>query len=254
MKNELFEAVLKKAKKIDDSLTNDEKKELSAIIGGAMTEVSNYFNNLPTDLQKNTKNLMKRGWFVCFFDDEFDDYHQKENGLIGKNQKEQDQFLETYFSSKLDGIEKTIIKNVPARENQLSQSFIAHRDEMYYLSIPTLLILAESLCRDLGNNIGLYSKHHDEYKKRGQPVTGDLFDNLIDIDVFEEVLFGPLREKSDLTKSIDNPRYRDKSLLNRHLIIHGHSASYGNKTNSLKAISLIYYVYYTLMYISKRGK
>ncbi|MGK0273608.1 MAG: hypothetical protein ACI88H_004290 [Cocleimonas sp.] len=248
MKNELFGAVLKKTKEIDDRLTDDEQKEFADFIHGAITEVSNYFDHLPAELQQNTINLTKRGWFVCFFDDELDDYHKKQNGLVGKTPEEQDQFLETYFSSKLDDIEKTITQNIPERNNQLSQSFTAHRDEMYYLSIPTLLILAESLCRDLGNNTGLYDK------KKQKPMTRKLLNCLIDIDPLEEVLFQPLREKTEITKTNNTPTDEDKSLFHRHLIIHGHSNSYGNKTNSLKAISLVYYVYYTLMYISKRDK
>ncbi|OCH29968.1 hypothetical protein A6E13_19085 [Aliivibrio fischeri] len=129
----------------------------------------------------------------------------------------------------------------------------AHKNQLYYLSIPTLLILAESICRDLANNTELYGKHKPGSYKAHRPCTDDLFDTLDDVNILEEVLFSPLRKKTNLTISNRSPSDAQKTLLNRHLIIHGQSDAYGSKSNSLKAISLVYYVFYTLDYLLERN-
>ena len=252
-KDILFQKLFKVAKQLDESVPNKEKIELLSTISSSGTEIVSYFESLPEELQESTESLMQRGWFVCFFDDNFGDFHQKQEHLIGKSTEEQDSFLEQYFIVKLEDIEKIIVESLPARRNQLSQSLLSHKQELYYLSIPTLLIFAESLCRDLANNIDLYGKHKPKSPKAGKPITADLIEKLSNIDEFEEVLFGPLRKKTNLTKGCRNPRSYEKSLLNRHLIIHGQSDSYGSKSNSLKALSLAYYVFCTLTYLNQRG-
>jgi hypothetical protein len=258
-KDIFFQKLFKVTKQLDESLPNEEKVELLSAISSCASEIVSYFESLPEGLQDSTELLMQRGWFVCFFDDVFDDFHQKQDNLIGKSREEQDSFLEQYFTLKLEEIEKIIVESLPARRSQLSQSLLSHKQELYYLSIPTLLIFAESLCRDLANNIDLYGKHKHKHKhkhkspKAGEPITADLFERLGDIDEFEEVLFGPLRKRTNLTKVCRSPRSYQKSLLNRHLIIHGQSDSYGSKSNSLKALSLAYYVFYTLTYLNERS-
>ncbi|OCH29967.1 hypothetical protein A6E13_19080 [Aliivibrio fischeri] len=96
------------AKQIDEKLSAEEKQELAEAFNDLTLEIRNYFDALPDKLQKSTNELMKRGWFICFFDDNFDDYHQKESALFGKTTAEKNELLEQYFELKISEIEELI--------------------------------------------------------------------------------------------------------------------------------------------------
>jgi hypothetical protein len=248
----LFHKLQGVATELDNNLTNEEKSAFLGALQSAAIEIHSYFESLPKELQKITDQLMNKGWFVVFFDDHFDSHYQLEENLTGRKDTYKDTYLTEYFNTKVEEIERVLLEKLPRRENQIKQAFHAYREQLYYLSIPALLILAESVCRDLSDNIGLYSKHKPTSDKKGKPLTDDLFDNVDDIDQLEEVLFTPLRKRSNLTQNCSNPTAHHKRLFNRHLIIHGQSDNYGSEINSIKSLSLVYYVFYTLECLQTR--
>ncbi|WP_187372208.1 hypothetical protein, partial [Vibrio cholerae] len=252
LKEALFQKLQGAATKLDNNLTNQETNTFLDTLQSIAIKIHSYFESLPKELQKTTDQLMNKGWFVVFFDDYFDSHHQLEENLTRQKDAYKDKFLMEYFNSKAEEIERILLEKLPRRESQIKQAFIAYREQLYYLSIPALLILAESVCRDLSGNLGLYSKHKQGSNKAHKPLTDDLFDNMDDIDQLEEVLFIPLRKRSSLTKNCSNPTAHQKKLLNRHLIIHGQSDNYGSEINSIKSLSLVYYVFYTLEYLQTR--
>lgn len=71
--------------------------------------------------------------------------------------------------------------------------------------------------------------------------------------MLEESVLKPLRVSSDVTRSIHSPTEDDKKMFNRHLIMHGNSCSYGCKENSLKAISLAFFVHKSLAYLKNES-
>lgn len=117
--------------------------------------------------------------------------------------------------------------------------------------MPTLICLSEGICRDHYPRIGLYSKHTN--KTPGMSMTNDIFDKIHPLDVYEEMVLKPLKISSNVTKTIKNPNNEEQKMFNRHLIIHGLSKEYGTETNSLKAVSLAYFIHKSLCYLKKKS-
>lgn len=232
-KEALFQKLQGVATELDNNLTYEEKDAFLSALQSVAIEIHSYFKSLPEDLQKTTDQLMNKGWFVVFFDDHFDSHHQLEENLTRKKDDHKDKYLMKYFNTKAEEIERMLLEKLPSRENQIKQAFHAYREQLYYLSIPAFLILAESVCRDLSNNIGLYSKHKPRSNKAYKPLTDDLFDNVDNIDPLEEVFFIPLRKGSNLTKNCSTPTEHQKRLFNRHLIIMGNQITTAQKSTVL---------------------
>ena len=218
-----------------------------------------YFNNqLPDDLNKLILELSDRGWFIYILEGNFIDLPSKINRLIGKSSDEQDKFLENYIRIKADDFKRKFIETYPNRVNQIEDAFYTHHAGKYYSSIPTFILLAEGIGRDLlPNNLGIFEKHSHRSKKikSGLPKTDDLFDNFSFINKLEEVIFTPLRIKTEITEKTD--KYitaEDKKIFNRHLILHGFSNNYGTEINSLKAIALAYFVHEAISHYLEREK
>ena len=218
-----------------------------------------YFNNqLPSDLEKLITDLSNRGWFIYILEGNFIDLPSKINRLIGKSSDEQDKFLENYIRIKADDFKRKFIETYPNRVNQIEDAFYTHHAGKYYSSIPTFILLAEGIGRDLlPNNLGIFEKHSHRSKKikSGIPKTDDLFDNFSFINKLEEVIFTPLRIKTEITEKTD--KYitaEDKKIFNRHLILHGFSNNYGTEINSLKAIALAYFVHEAISHYLEREK
>lgn len=201
-------------------------------------------NDLPADLEAESVNLMNRGWFVWFLDGYMDDLTEKMTSLINKSTEDQDHYMEQYVSNNIDVFKADLLEAYPNRKGQIEDGFFSHESGAYYSSIPTLLALSEGIGRDLFPGIGVFAK------QQGQPKTNDIVDAVSGLEVFEEAVLKPLRVSSDVTKTITNPTYEEKQLFNRHLIMHGNSDSYGSKMNSLKAISLVFFVHKSLAHLN----
>ncbi len=200
-------------------------------------------NKLPSDLEDVSISLMNRGWFIWFLDGSMDDFSVKINNLINKDKEEQDRYMEEYIKTEIYNLKQSLLENHPNRKGQIEAAFEAHEQKLYYCSVPTLLAISEGIGRDLYPGIGLYSK------KDGRPKTGDLFGSVSGLEVFEESVLKPLKVSSEVTCTISAPTNDEKRFLNRHLIMHGLSEQYGNELNSLKAISLAYFVHKSLSHL-----
>lgn len=149
------------------------------------------------------------------------------------NKNETINFFINYYRGKIDKIEKYIVANFPEREGILIQAFSAHREKKYFLSIPVFLTQADGIAKDK-TGYGFFSK------TKGKPKTAKYVKRYANKWLMHAILT-PLNE--DLPISFSKGR-RNKSFdgLNRHQILHGESKNYGSETNSLKAISLIYFL------------
>lgn len=206
-------------------------------------------NELPDDLENESIKLMNRGWFIWFLDGHMPDLYEKINSLIGRSDKYQDSYLEKYINENTPYFESELCLKHSSRENQIKDAFKSHASGIYFASIPTFLALSEGIGRDLYPGIGIFSKHKSNSQKSGLPRTDDIFDEISGLDVFEEAVLKPLRVSSEVTKSIYRPSCADNKLLNRHLIMHGNSDQYGTRENSLKSISLAYFVHKSLEHL-----
>ena len=246
------ELLLEKARKLDETMTTEQEKDLFSVLKEVHKEFEYFLNKLPDDLRVESDKLINRCWFVCFHDDHTDDFAKKREAIIGQSRQSQDKYLSEYYAQNIDLLKDVLIEENPSRTTQIKDAFEAHHCGLYYASIPTLLALSDGVCRDIFKGTDLYSKYYWTVPQKGNlPKTDDLFDSVSGLHVFEEIMFAPLRKPSSLTKSIHHPSEKDKTRLNRHLIMHGNSNKYGTKINSLKAISLLYYVNQSLRYLSE---
>lgn len=206
-------------------------------------------NDLPDDLEAESIKLMNRGWFIWFLDGTMPDFSRKMNALVGKSEHDQDSYMSEYIEENISEFESELCRAYPDRKNQVEDAFKSHESGIYFSSIPTFLALSEGIGRDLYPDIGIFAKHKPKSSKSGLPRTDDIFDSISGLGVFEESVLKPLRVSSEVTKTIHNPTENEKKLLNRHLIMHGNSSLYGSKENSLKAISLVYFVHKSLEHL-----
>ncbi len=226
--------------------------------------IQNFHDELPKKVGKLSGKLANKGWFIWLNDvglsfvfDTLEQIDKKEDHLI-------DQHLTVFFEENLKNIENEIIFNYPNRIHQIRDAFSSHKHKLFYSSTPSFLILAEGICRDMYPKIGLYAKHPPKIKKNNgkfqknpkawKPKTIDILDEEPCLEIFEQAVLKPLKIKSNITKTINNPSLSQKQLLNRHLIIHGISESYGSSLNSLKAISLVFYVHKSLSYLKEKSR
>lgn len=230
------------------------KKWVKTIDWKTVHERMEYLSNkLPNDLEQELIKLMNRGWFIWLLDGTMSDFSQKIYALMGKSYEEQDAHMRSYVKANLGAFEAELCKLHPSRESQIQDAFRSHVLEIYYASIPTLLALSEGIGRDLYPEIGIFAKHPKSSPKAGHPKTDDIFDSISGLDMFEEAVLKPLRVSSEVTKSIYSPTEDEKKLLNRHLIIHGNSNSYGSEDNSLKAISLVFFIHKSLEHLKSEA-
>jgi hypothetical protein len=206
-------------------------------------------NDLPNELEAESIKLMNRGWFIWFLDGTMHDFSRKMNSLVGKSVHDQDSYMSEYIEENISGFKSELCRAYPDRKKQIEDAFKSHDSGIYFSSIPTFLALSEGIGRDLYPGIGIFSKHKPKSSKSGLPRTDDIFDSISGLEVFEEAVLKPLRVASEVTKTIHNPTESEKKLLNRHLIMHGNSSLYGSEENSLKAISLVYFVHKSLEHL-----
>ena len=221
-----------------------------------------FSEELPKSIEVLSRKLANNGWFIWLSDAGLSFVYESLEKINNNEIKEIDLLLSKHFENEIENIEKELIFNYPSRIIQIKEAFETHRQKLFYSSIPSFLILAEGLCREMYPQIGLYAKHPRKIKglngkfvhnpKAWKPVTIDLFDNITSLEIFDEAVLKPLKIKSHITKTIHRPRLKHKQSLNRHLIIHGISSSYGSRLNSLKAISLAHFVHKSLTHINKK--
>ncbi|WP_413494245.1 hypothetical protein [Shewanella baltica] len=207
----------------------------------------NYFvNDLPDDIAEVSIELMERGWFIYFLDDETDHFREKRSALINQSEASQDNYLTSYIRNYGGKIRQFLIEEFPDRAAQIDDAFKAHDAGLYYCSIPTFLALSEGIGRDL-YGVGLYAKVNK------QPEFNKIIEQVDGLEVFHDMVLKPLAIKSKVTETINEPTDEDKRFLNRHLIIHGRSDKYGSELNSLKSISLVYYVACSLLHLREQN-
>lgn len=212
------------------------QSSIQGIISPAFEQFNRSFHNLPPRIKEALLLLGTHGWYM---DEEWTipDLFQLIKGLSSGNIDEAEHALIEHFESRTDDIEKSIVKRFPQREKIIRAAFNAHRKEEYELSIPVLLAQTDGICKELVSEF-LFIK---ENKK---PRTAKYVERIVS-DTFEAAFLSPLAQTLPIGAS-EHERPEGFNELNRHMVMHGESLDYGNKTNSLKAISLINYVAHEL--------
>lgn len=143
-------------------------------------------------------------------------------------------WLMDWFTQRLDAIEQTLVERHPARAAVLAQAFDAHRQGLYALSIPVLLIQAEGVVQDRYQRQLFSKKAHANLKR--------LFEELPDDDM-RAILIGAFYVDIPLTRNT-NELPDGFNGLNRHAVLHGTDPNYATQVNGLRAVSLLNFASY----------
>ena len=190
------------------------------------------FKQLPEILRYVLIELANRGWFITM-SIEIPDIHQLAELIKNEKEKEINKFMGDFIENDIENIMKNIFENFPKRKKIILKAYHAHKKKDYELSIPIFLIQADGICLDILNK-NLYSRC-----KNGTPRIAKSLKELGNgwiKNSFIELLRNP-----NLYNFWKNEPFYSKTL-NRNKILHGESINYGTNINSLKIISLLYYL------------
>lgn len=151
-------------------------------------------------------------------------------------------FVEHYRESWTE-VEQIAFERLPARNHLLMEAFTAHREGRYVLSIPVFLAQADGLCDDALKGKGhLFATKGARVQERIQ-----LLEKLLaqEDSRFLEAIIEPL--KASLPFSAPLHQWEtSRNTFNRNAILHGRDNEYATELNSLRCISLIDSLSWTL--------
>jgi len=225
-----IEPTVQKAKKLSFSI----EKSIRPLI----KEWQRIYSELPPRTNEAFILLGKHGWYFDLqmpLPSLWDLKDMLTNGDI----EEVENILMKHFEDQIDIIEKFIIDKFPARKKIISAAFNAHRRQEYELSIPVIFAQTDGICKEVLDQY-LFMKIRGKRK----PQTATYVEQIAANKIMTAFL-SPLAQTLPVNAS-ENERDEGFNELNRHMVLHGQSLDYGNKKNSLKAISLINYVSHVL--------
>jgi hypothetical protein len=191
------------------------------------------FRKLPERTKQALIELGNRGWYL---DPSHHQFFELAGLLADADAADLEESMISYYSERLDEIEKSLIEAFPERASILGPGFAAHRRGEYVLSVLVFLAQADGIAKHR------FEDHYflKERGKGGRPRTAAYVDRTAG-DAFREALMVPLVTVFPIAQS-QGERGVGFSHLNRHLVMHGESLDYGTMANSLKALSLLQYV------------
>ena len=212
------------------------QRSLQGLFSPAFEQLQRTFRELPHRTQEALLLLGSHGWYLDL-KMPLPELWELKRALSEGNVGQAEEALVDYFEDRLDDIEKSIVEKLPHRAHLIQAAFNAHRRQEYELSIPVLLAQTDGMCKEVVNQY-LFIKQNKK------PRTA-IYVEQIAADTFRAALLSPLAHTLPISAS-EHERPEGADALNRHTVLHGESLNYGNKTNSLKAISLINYVAHVL--------
>ena len=138
----------------------------------------------------------------------------------------------------------------PAKEKQILDAFRAHDLGLYYASIPTILAFTDGIGRQRFPKNSIFSTRELRPNVR-VPKTYDIVDDACQQTHLDSEILYPLKNKGKVNEPCWKTSGEDVEIFNRHLIMHGLSDNYGTEINSLKSISLAYFVHEALYYVEE---
>ncbi len=196
------------------------------------------FLELPQKTREVLLLLGKQGWYLDINIAMSSLWELRDALVDGDFENAQNDLIE-YFDKYTIEIQTSLVNKFPTRAHIFQAAFQAHQAGQYYLSIPVLLAQTDGICKDIFSGYFFI-------KKNKKPQTSNYVEQ-IDVDSFLSALLSPLSEILPINASLGERDDSEKPF-NRHLILHGDSLDYGNKVNSLKAISLLNYVAHVIDY------
>jgi len=215
-----------------NQIVDNQKFFQEFINSSVLRAIQHNFKYLPRKTQKAILILAEHGWYLDF-KLPFSYLWTLQDALTSGYTSEVEEALIQHFEEQLPEIEGDILARFPRRDYIIGSAFRAHRQGEYFLSIPVLLIQVDGICKDVTGEYFFMRQN----KKPGTAIYAERTDKTR----FKNALLSPLATVTPICAS-EHEREDGFDLLNRHTVLHGESLDYGNKVNSLKAISLINYV------------
>lgn len=200
------------------------------------------FEALSPRVQEALLLIAKHGWYFNVFDHTFPLVFRIAEALEMGNVAAVDKFMVDYYEKRLDEIEKYLVSKYPNRGHLFESAFRAHSNEDYELSTLAFLTQVDGICWDTTAECSFF------VRKGRQPETADFVEREIGRRNLTRAMLAilthshPIHYGRSERQSWEEKHGRSFSAFNRHRVLHGESVDYGTQENSLRAISLLYYV------------
>jgi len=197
-------------------------------------------NRISKNLEKTPESLLllsKYGWYLDF-DSEIYLPNQLKNLIIDGKVDGVDKILMEYYDENLDRILKNLSDNYPERKEIFRQITDAHKEQKFFLTIPSILTQVDGICFDVTTKKYFITEKKDK-KFKHLPEVATEFANISGsiAEAFSMPILNQTAINSHESK-IENFPVK----LNRHLIMHGIDKEFGTEKNSLKCLSLLVYL------------
>lgn len=215
-----------------------------------MEAITRAMSRVKEDARPVRDYLADRGWYLPAGELDIGAFSRFRHFISESRNDEIEEFMQDFTRSRIDEILAKVRQHWPNRFPFLHDSFEAHRQHKYTLSVPVILAQADGISYDVLNET-FFGKRY------GKPKTGKALDNLLSRHMIlgrlwplgetDQILLESLREPSSVledTKDIDERRHEEPEYgpLNRHGVLHGRDVKYDTEPNSLRAILLIGYL------------
>lgn len=207
------------------------------------------FRNIPENLQVALLQMANEGWYLDLEVMSLQEAVEIATAYRdGKDQEIESRMVE-HFRHRLPQIEETLIQLLPAREQIIRQGFEAHRQSLYFASVPTFLAQADGVCLEL---LGEHFFMAPKAKKGESKVKNEeRFSKLKKVEFLQKILLAPFFSETSIRLG-EKKRSEDFDKLNRHLVLHGESIDYGTEVRSLQAIAFLNYLTFAITDCVKR--
>lgn len=178
--------------------------------------------------------------------------HSDQEGEGGEDSSEEFQLtLVQYFDERYQGIKSNVLRCFSERSDLLGQAFSAHENGLYSLAIPVFIAQADGAFRER-RGIPLFEKFRSKYNPDFAKILESLKRNDFESHeiawreylplAFHFTTAGiiPFREPLEGRGNCSKPSF------SRHAIMHGLTTAYGTRENSLRYISLLGYLAWSL--------
>lgn len=214
---------------------------LNQHIASGLKRVAEALRDAPIKMRAGLKTLGEHGWYLDLEltpRDLADLAASFDRGDVDAA----NETLVAHYRTRVADIAADLQRWYPSRAKVLARAFAAHERSEYELSVPIFLIQADGLCQSsLG--VQLYARR----PRARQPRTAHVVTlRQLPPDSLEAALLHPFELALPISASAAERRDLQVEVLNRYSILHGEATDYGTEMNSLKSISLLYYVASTL--------
>ena len=212
-------------------------KKLESIAKEIQTEnpsldfVGEVIDKGPGRLLRHWEDAAHRGWYIPY------PALLTSITALAKGGSDLDQFMSSYIKRHLDDFADQLIKLYPERAHILSAAFDLHRSGNYIASVPLVFAQIDGICAQNLKTF-LFSDHSKRASKVDTIITSST-------DSWESLFFSGFVWKTQMGADISKSRPQDKQNgPNRNGILHGSRKhlDYGSEMNSLKVLSMLFFV------------